>query len=150
MLGYCNPWPKNRKGGDLEITASCSSKRKIIEKIARLKRRRFETQVSLFLRKGESRCSGVSVRVRCAPSPTGNLHVVGDRRAFFSYLFARSKGGKFVLRIEDTDLERWLRESEEAVRRDLAWLGIDWDEGELEKMKEVAELKNLSPVYFGK
>uniref|UniRef100_A0A6M2EE89 Glutamate--tRNA ligase, chloroplastic/mitochondrial n=1 Tax=Populus davidiana TaxID=266767 RepID=A0A6M2EE89_9ROSI len=69
------------------------------------------------------------VRVRFAPSPTGNLHVGGARTALFNYLFARSKGGKFVLRIEDTDLERSTKESEEAVLRDLSWLGLDWDEG---------------------
>lgn len=70
-----------------------------------------------------------SIRVRFAPSPTGNLHVGGARTALFNYLFARSKGGKFVLRIEDTDLERSTKESEEAVLRDLSWLGLDWDEG---------------------
>ncbi|RDY14854.1 Glutamate--tRNA ligase, chloroplastic/mitochondrial [Mucuna pruriens] len=69
------------------------------------------------------------VRVRFAPSPTGNLHVGGARTALFNYLFARSKGGKFVLRIEDTDLERSTRESEEAMLKDLSWLGLDWDEG---------------------
>ncbi|KAF5760389.1 putative glutamate--tRNA ligase [Helianthus annuus] len=69
------------------------------------------------------------VRVRFAPSPTGNLHVGGARTALFNYLYARSKGGKFVLRIEDTDLERSTKESEEAVLRDLSWLGLDWDEG---------------------
>ncbi|GLJ16385.1 hypothetical protein SUGI_0277860 [Cryptomeria japonica] len=72
---------------------------------------------------------GDSVRVRFAPSPTGNLHVGGARTALFNYLFARSKGGKFILRIEDTDLERSTKESEEVVLRDLAWLGLDWDEG---------------------
>ncbi|KAH1257498.1 Glutamate--tRNA ligase, chloroplastic/mitochondrial [Glycine max] len=87
------------------------------------------------------------VRVRFAPSPTGNLHVGGARTALFNYLFARSKGGKFVLRIEDTDLERSSRESEEAMLKDLSWLGLDWDE---EKMKEVAKLKQLPPVYTGK
>ncbi|KAG8057932.1 hypothetical protein GUJ93_ZPchr0002g25244 [Zizania palustris] len=69
------------------------------------------------------------VRVRFAPSPTGNLHVGGARTALFNYLFARSRGGKFVLRIEDTDLERSTKKSEEAVLSDLAWLGLDWDEG---------------------
>lgn len=69
------------------------------------------------------------VRVRFAPSPTGNLHVGGARTALFNYLFARSKGGKFILRIEDTDLERSTKESEEAVLRDLSWLGLSWDEG---------------------
>ncbi|MED6110105.1 Glutamate--tRNA ligase, chloroplastic/mitochondrial [Stylosanthes scabra] len=69
------------------------------------------------------------VRVRFAPSPTGNLHVGGARTALFNYLFARSKGGSFVLRIEDTDLERSTKESEEALLRDLSWLGLEWDEG---------------------
>ncbi|KAL9680806.1 hypothetical protein QQ045_012585 [Rhodiola kirilowii] len=69
------------------------------------------------------------VRVRFAPSPTGNLHVGGARTALFNYLFARSKGGKFVLRIEDTDLERSTKASEETVLQDLTWLGLKWDEG---------------------
>ncbi|CAN6454159.1 unnamed protein product [Victoria cruziana] len=69
------------------------------------------------------------VRVRFAPSPTGNLHVGGARTALFNYLFARSKGGKFVLRIEDTDLERSTLKSEEAMLEDLSWLGLGWDEG---------------------
>ncbi|CAI9110437.1 OLC1v1010456C1 [Oldenlandia corymbosa var. corymbosa] len=69
------------------------------------------------------------VRVRFAPSPTGNLHVGGARTALFNYLFARSNGGKFIIRIEDTDLERSTKESEEAVLRDLSWLGLNWDEG---------------------
>ncbi|CAH9078588.1 unnamed protein product [Cuscuta europaea] len=72
---------------------------------------------------------GEEVRVRFAPSPTGNLHVGGARTALFNYLFARSKGGKFILRIEDTDLERSTKESEEAVLSDLSWLGLKWDEG---------------------
>ncbi|KMZ57921.1 hypothetical protein ZOSMA_80G00110 [Zostera marina] len=55
------------------------------------------------------------IRVRFAPSPTGNLHVGGARTALFNYLFARSKGGKFILRIEDTDLERSTKKSEEVV-----------------------------------
>nr|CAB3445357.1 unnamed protein product [Digitaria exilis] len=69
------------------------------------------------------------VRVRFAPSPTGNLHVGGARTALFNYLFARSNGGRFVLRVEDTDLERSTRKSEEAVLADLTWLGLQWDEG---------------------
>uniref|UniRef100_A0A8R7QQ41 glutamate--tRNA ligase n=1 Tax=Triticum urartu TaxID=4572 RepID=A0A8R7QQ41_TRIUA len=72
---------------------------------------------------------GGPVRVRFAPSPTGNLHVGGARTALFNYLFARSRGGKFVLRVEDTDLERSTKKSEEAVLSDLSWLGLDWDEG---------------------
>jgi glutamyl-tRNA synthetase len=63
------------------------------------------------------------VRVRFAPSPTGNLHVGGARTALFNYLLARSKGGRFVLRVEDTDLDRSTRQSEEAVLADLSWRG---------------------------
>ncbi|KAH9654771.1 glutamate--tRNA ligase [Citrus sinensis] len=151
------------------------------------KRRRFSVAASLST--NTNKVDG-QVRVRFAPSPTGNLHVGGARTALFNYLFARSKGGKFVLRIEDTDLERSTKESEEAVLQDLSWLGLDWDEGpgvggdygpyrqsernslykqyadkllesghvyrcfcsneELEKMKEIAKLKQLPPVYTGK
>jgi glutamyl-tRNA synthetase len=69
------------------------------------------------------------VRVRFAPSPTGYLHVGGARTALFNWLFARHAGGKFILRIEDTDRERSKPEYEEAILRDLQWLGLDWDEG---------------------
>ncbi|KAL3684264.1 hypothetical protein R1sor_002286 [Riccia sorocarpa] len=72
---------------------------------------------------------GSGCRVRFAPSPTGNLHVGGARTALFNYLFAKSTGGKFILRVEDTDLERSTRQSEEAMIRDLQWLGLEWDEG---------------------
>ena len=68
-------------------------------------------------------------RVRFAPSPTGNLHVGGARTALFNYLFAKNVGGKLILRVEDTDAARSTKESEEAVLRDLAWMGIEWDEG---------------------
>src|SRR6202789_2787705 len=69
------------------------------------------------------------VRVRFAPSPTGFLHVGGARTALFNWLFARHHGGKFILRIEDTDRERSKDEYEEAIIRDLQWLGLNWDEG---------------------
>ena len=69
------------------------------------------------------------VRVRFAPSPTGYLHVGGARTAIFNWLFARHTGGKFILRIEDTDVERSTRESELSLLNDLEWLGLDWDEG---------------------
>src|SRR3954470_3568913 len=69
------------------------------------------------------------MRVRFAPSPTGRLHVGNARTALFNWLFARGQGGTFVLRIEDTDVERSTVESEEAILRDLRWLGLDWDEG---------------------
>jgi glutamyl-tRNA synthetase/nondiscriminating glutamyl-tRNA synthetase len=69
------------------------------------------------------------MRVRFAPSPTGQLHVGNARTALFNWLLARGAGGTFILRIEDTDVERSTRESESAIVRDLRWLGLDWDEG---------------------
>src|SRR6056297_2403115 len=69
------------------------------------------------------------VRVRFAPSPTGPLHIGGARSALFNYLYAKGKGGKLILRIEDTDLERSNKESEERILASLRWLGINWDEG---------------------
>ncbi|OPY57274.1 MAG: Glutamate--tRNA ligase [Pelotomaculum sp. PtaU1.Bin035] len=70
-----------------------------------------------------------SVRVRFAPSPTGPFHIGGARSALFNWLFARHCGGAFIVRIEDTDLERSTRESEENILAALRWLGMDWDEG---------------------
>jgi len=69
------------------------------------------------------------IRVRFAPSPTGPFHIGGARSALFNWLLARRCGGKFVLRIEDTDLERSKREWEENIKAALKWLGMDWDEG---------------------
>src|SRR5262245_23774292 len=69
------------------------------------------------------------MRVRFAPSPTGQLHVGNARTALFNWLLARGSGAAFVLRIEDTDVERSTVESEAAILRDLKWLGLDWDEG---------------------
>ena len=71
----------------------------------------------------------MEVRTRFAPSPTGHLHIGGARTALFNYLFARRYGGKFILRIEDTDLERSSIESEKVIIESLKWLGIEWDEG---------------------
>lgn len=69
------------------------------------------------------------IRVRFAPSPTGYLHVGGARTALYNYLFAKSQGGQFILRIEDTDLERSTDESLRMQIQDLQWLGLNWDEG---------------------
>ncbi len=69
------------------------------------------------------------MRVRFAPSPTGHLHVGNARTALFNWLMARGSGGMFILRIEDTDVERSTRESEASVLEDLRWLGLQWDEG---------------------
>jgi glutamyl-tRNA synthetase len=75
-----------------------------------------------FIKPGE-------VRVRFAPSPTGFLHIGGARTALFNFLFARKNNGVFVLRIEDTDKERWKLEYEKDIIESLKWLGIEWDEG---------------------
>lgn len=69
------------------------------------------------------------MRLRFAPSPTGQLHVGNARTALFNWLFAHGKDGTFILRIEDTDTERSTRESEASILEDLRWLGLDWDEG---------------------
>jgi glutamyl-tRNA synthetase len=69
------------------------------------------------------------VRVRFAPSPTGRPHVGNIRTAMFNWLFARHTGGKFVLRIEDTDVARKVEGAVEAIIEGLKWLGLDWDEG---------------------
>ena len=69
------------------------------------------------------------VRVRFAPSPTGYLHVGGARTALFNWLFARHHGGRFILRIEDTDKQRNTAEAVQVIYDGLRWLGLDWDEG---------------------
>jgi glutamyl-tRNA synthetase len=69
------------------------------------------------------------VRVRFPPSPTGYLHIGGARTALLNWLYARKTGGKFILRIEDTDAERSTQESIEGILDGLRWLGLDWDEG---------------------
>ncbi|MEY2696119.1 MAG: hypothetical protein RL333_257 [Pseudomonadota bacterium] len=71
----------------------------------------------------------MTIRTRFAPSPTGYLHVGGARTALFSWLYARKHGGTFVLRIEDTDLERSTEESVNAILEGMAWLGLGYDEG---------------------
>jgi glutamyl-tRNA synthetase len=69
------------------------------------------------------------IRLRFAPSPTGYLHVGGARTALFNWLQARKEGGKFILRIEDTDVLRSTQESVDAILEGMTWLGLDWDEG---------------------
>ncbi|MCR4818117.1 MAG: glutamate--tRNA ligase [Fretibacterium sp.] len=70
-----------------------------------------------------------AVRVRFAPSPTGALHIGGGHTALFNWLWARHTGGKFILRIEDTDLVRSTKEYEQTIMDGMTWLGLDWDEG---------------------
>src|SRR5215204_4291604 len=70
----------------------------------------------------------MSVRVRFAPSPTGYLHIGAARSALFNWLYARKVGGKLLLRIEDTDLQRSTEESTRSIIEGLEWIGIDYDE----------------------
>ena len=71
----------------------------------------------------------MSVVTRFAPSPTGYLHVGGARTALYSWLYAKSQGGEFVLRIEDTDIERSTEEAKQAILDGMEWLGLTWDKG---------------------
>jgi glutamyl-tRNA synthetase len=71
----------------------------------------------------------MTVRVRIAPSPTGNLHIGTARTAVFNWLFARHHGGQFILRIEDTDQARSRPEYTQNILDGLTWLGLNWDEG---------------------
>ena len=71
----------------------------------------------------------MTVKTRFAPSPTGYLHVGGARTALYSWLHAKSQGGEFVLRIEDTDLERSTQEAVDAILEGMTWMGLTWDEG---------------------
>jgi glutamyl-tRNA synthetase len=79
----------------------------------------------------------MSVKTRFAPSPTGYLHVGGARTALFSWLHARKHGGRFVLRIEDTDLERSTAESINAILEGMTWLGLEYDEGPLYQTQRI-------------
>jgi glutamyl-tRNA synthetase len=77
------------------------------------------------------------IRTRFAPSPTGYLHIGGARTALFCWVYARKHGGKFILRIEDTDLERSTAESTQAILDSMQWLGLDWDEGPFHQMQRL-------------
>jgi glutamyl-tRNA synthetase len=81
------------------------------------------------------------VRVRFAPSPTGHLHVGGARTALFNWLFSRHHGGRFLLRIEDTDQARSKQEFAEAIYEGLRWLGLDWDESPLHQSSRLDEYR---------
>jgi len=84
------------------------------------------------------------VRTRFAPSPTGYLHIGGARTALFSWAFARKHGGKFILRIEDTDLERSTQESVQAILDGMKWLGLDYDEGPYYQMQRLARYQEVA------
>jgi glutamyl-tRNA synthetase len=81
-----------------------------------------------LIRQKEERLSE-EIRVRFAPSPTGHLHIGGARTALFNWLYARSTGGRFVLRIEDTDTSRSTDEFIDSILEGIRWMGLDWDEG---------------------
>ena len=83
------------------------------------------------------------VRVRFAPSPTGYLHVGGARTALFNWLFARHHGGKFVLRIEDTDFARSSEEMVEGILKGMRWLGLNWDEGPIFQSQRLVFARRL-------
>lgn len=95
------------------------------------------------------------VRTRIAPSPTGYLHIGTARTALFSWLFAKKHGGKFILRIEDTDLERSEKKFEESIIQGLKWLGLDWDEGPVRQTDRLdvyegylKQLLGIGKAYF--
>lgn len=97
----------------------------------------------------------MSIKTRFAPSPTGYLHVGGARTALFSWLFARKHGGKFVLRIEDTDLQRSTQDSVNAILEGMTWLGLEYDEGpfyqtqRFERYKEIIhQLLEQGDAYY--
>ncbi|MDR2092584.1 MAG: glutamate--tRNA ligase [Azoarcus sp.] len=83
------------------------------------------------------------VRTRFAPSPTGYLHIGGARTALFSWAYARHCGGKFVLRIEDTDLARYTPEAVQAILDGMAWLGLDYDEGPFYQTRRMDRYKEV-------
>jgi glutamyl-tRNA synthetase len=92
----------------------------------------------------------VSVRVRIAPSPTGNLHIGTARTAVFNWLFARHHGGKFILRIEDTDQTRSRPEYTENILEGLTWLGLNWDEGPTYQSKRLDLYRQATQTLLDK
>ncbi|MBI4756253.1 MAG: glutamate--tRNA ligase [Betaproteobacteria bacterium] len=84
------------------------------------------------------------VRTRFAPSPTGFLHIGGARTALFSWAFARRHGGKFILRVEDTDVERSTQVSIDAILDGMGWLGLSWDEGPFFQMQRLARYSEVA------
>src|SRR5437773_2521390 len=93
----------------------------------------------------------MTTRVRFAPSPTGYLHVGGARTALFNWLYARHEGGKFLLRIEDTDKARSTDEHTQVILDGLTWLGLDWDEelvfqgARVKRHQEIADRLSNTP-----
>src|SRR5512139_3521067 len=90
------------------------------------------------------------IRTRFAPSPTGYLHIGGARTALFSWAYARNHGGRFILRIEDTDLERSTEASVQAILDAMRWLKLDWDEGPFFQMKRLARYREVAEELISK
>ncbi len=90
------------------------------------------------------------IRVRFAPSPTGFLHIGGVRTALFNYLYARQQGGKFLLRIEDTDQQRSTPEFEQEILQSLRWLGLDWDEDLVHQSKRLGRYREVAQELVAK
>lgn len=89
-------------------------------------------------------------RVRFAPSPTGYLHIGGARTALYNYLFAKKTAGKFIIRIEDTDVERSIPEYIGAIFNSINWLGLEWDEGPFMEESEINEKGEYGPYLQSK
>ena len=85
----------------------------------------------------------MTVRTRFAPSPTGYLHIGGARTALFAWAYARKNGGKFILRVEDTDRERSTKQSTQAILDGMQWLGLDYDEGPFYQMERLARYQEV-------
>src|SRR5437763_16553612 len=91
----------------------------------------------------------MAVRTRFAPSPTGYLHIGGARTALFSWAYARHHGGQFILRVEDTDLERSTQASVDAIIDGMRWLGVDWDEGPHFQMQRLERYRQAAAQLIG-
>ena len=87
------------------------------------------------------------VRVRFAPSPTGYLHVGGARTALYNWLFARNQGGVFILRIEDTDVDRSKPELVTTILESLEWLGLGWDEGPYRQSERLDRYRAMAAEF---
>jgi len=92
----------------------------------------------------------VKIRTRFAPSPTGHLHIGGARTALFNWLYARHNHGTFILRIEDSDVERSTEESNKAILDGMRWLGLDWDEGPFYQSESFAKHRELAEELLAK
>lgn len=90
----------------------------------------------------------MSVRVRFAPSPSGSLHIGNVRTALFNWLFARKNGGTFILRIEDTDVERTYQSAYQGILEDLLWLGLNWDEGPYKQSERLDIYKSYALKFL--